>query len=297
MDWVNGELLIYRVKDNPQIEKEILFDWMRQLLDQLQKYHQCHKNQNYRYLNPYSVLIARDGKLLLLDLEAESNEFVLRNLQKRAMRTHFVKPIVHISESSGDALDLYGYGKTMQFILANTKVEPSLTRNQENKLEKIINKCLNENPGKQYKGLKQVEKELPVIRNKQLWEEKKHLVFSATAIASITACVGCCILFYNVMQQQKNLKIWVSELQRMQNEESTAVKAEDVEVLVESLESKLREEIGYTEESIADVNSLLEQHIEETKSIEEAETTQENVEETEETEENITEESENEIQE
>lgn len=168
MDYVPGELLLYRLKRCPQMEKPLLMDWMRQLLYQLEQFHRCRNNGCYRYLNPYSVLVTQEDKLLLLDLEAESNEFVLRNMQKRAMRNHFVKPVVNIRDNSRIALDLYGYGKTIQFILANVEVEPSLTKREENRLEKIIDKCLCENQKKQYENLSQIKKELPSGKERKL---------------------------------------------------------------------------------------------------------------------------------
>lgn len=168
MDYLPGELLIYRLKRCPEMEKAFLFDWMKQLLYQLELFHRCRSNESYRYLNPYSVLVTQEEKLLLLDLEAESNEFVLRNMQKRAMRNHFVKPVVNIRENTKISLDLYGYGKTIQFILANVIVEPSLTKREENRLEKIIDKCLCENQKKQYEDLKQIKKELPSMQERKL---------------------------------------------------------------------------------------------------------------------------------
>ena len=167
MDYVQGELLIYRLKHSKEMEKALLFEWMKELLHQLEQFHRCFSNKGYRYMNPYSVLVTAEEKLLLLDLDAESNEFVLRNMQKRAMRDHFVKPIVQIRENTKISLDLYGYAKTIQFILANVHVEPSLTSREENRLEKIIDKCLCKNSKKQYEDLKQIQRDLPTVRSRE----------------------------------------------------------------------------------------------------------------------------------
>lgn len=189
MDYVSGELLIYRLKRSPKIEKTLLFEWMRELLHQLEQFHRCRSNQSYRYVNPYSVLVTAEGKLLLLDLEAESNEFVLRNMQKRSMREHFVKPVIYIRENTKISLDLYGYAKTIQFILANVRVEPSLTPREENRLEKIIDKCLCKNSKKQYEDLKQIQRDLSSAQSRH-WKngkkiQKKWLLLPATAIGLI----------------------------------------------------------------------------------------------------------------
>lgn len=166
MDCVSGELLIHRVRRYPEIEKEILFLWIKQLLIQIEQYHRCRNYQCYKYINPYTVLVTKNDDILLLDMDAQSNEFVLKNMQKRAMREHFVKPVVHIKESTKITLDLYGYAKTIQFILASMKASPDLTRWEEYRLSRIIEKCLSEDSKKRYKDLKQMEKELPDIRRK-----------------------------------------------------------------------------------------------------------------------------------
>ncbi len=176
MDCVQGELLIYRIKRCPEMEKSVLFSWMRQLATQIEQYHRCRNNKCYRYINPYSVLVTRDDKILLLDLEAESNAFVMKSMQKRAMRSHFVKPIVHIKENSRISLDLYGYSKTIQFLLASTYVAPALTCLEKRRLLKMIEKCLNENSKKQYEDMKQVEKELPYVKEvKEQKSRKGHM--------------------------------------------------------------------------------------------------------------------------
>ncbi|MEE1087287.1 MAG: hypothetical protein U0L05_09070 [Schaedlerella sp.] len=273
MDWVQGELLIYRIKDNPRIDRQQLFDWARQLLEQILSYHRCHAGQNYRYLNPYSVLVTKEEKLLLLDLTAESNEFVLRNLQKRAMRTHFVKPVIHITEGDGDFLDLYGYGKTLQFILANINTEPSLTKSQEKKFEKIINKCLNELPGKQYKELIQVEKDLPVIKEKKNWEDKKYIIFNFAAAMSIAIALSGWIFSYYLMKEQDYIKDWIWEVQQREEDSEQSV-SDEIDQKIENVENELQTEIEFTQENIKAVSETIEQHINEVKEAQE-ETTDE----------------------
>lgn len=224
MDYVPGELLIYRLKRCPEAEKELVFDWMRELLRQIELYHRCRGNQCYRYVNPFSVLVTRENKILLLDLEAESNEFVLRNMQKRAMRNHFVKPIIHIRENTKITLDLYGYGKTIQFILANTNVEPSLTKREENRLEKIIQKCLGENPKKQYEDLKQVQKELPTISN---WNQRKRKTWVIVIAGLAATAVILAVSAVRIRGKQEEKIQMQQGLQNIKEESQMAETAEN----------------------------------------------------------------------
>lgn len=223
MDCVPGELLIYKVKSITVLERKILFRWIRQLLLQIQQYHRCHSGLNYRYVNPYSVLIAKDDSVLLLDMEAESNEFVLKNMQKRAMRRHFVKPAINIRQNTEEALDIFNYGKTIQFILANTDVEPSLSRIQENQLEKIIRKCLNENPSKQYQELKQIEKDLSFVREEVFLQGKQNFLLAAAAIGMSAALIGALFTVHRLSEEQEALEVQIWELEKLSEQRSREI--------------------------------------------------------------------------
>ena len=65
-----------------QADKGAVFEWLTMLVGELDKYHRCKREQCYRYLNPYSVLVTAENKIFLLDLSAASNGFVLQNMQK-----------------------------------------------------------------------------------------------------------------------------------------------------------------------------------------------------------------------
>lgn len=182
LDRVSGQLLIYRLKQKPCIDKNQLLSWIEQILKNLYAYHRCRNDQSYRYLNPYSLLVTKEEKLLLLDLEAESNEFVLKNMQRRAMRDHFVKPVIHIREHTKITLDLYSFGKTVQFILANVQAVPPLSKWEERRLEKIIVKCLGENVNKHYETFGQVLKDIPSPRSGRRESRKSRRILNIILI-------------------------------------------------------------------------------------------------------------------
>lgn len=181
LDRVEGTLLIFRVQEGDILDKNLVLGWLMQLVQQLELFHRSGTGQCYRCLNPYSVLITADERIMLLDLDAESNAFVMRNMQKRAMRNHFVKPIMQIREDTKLAADLYSLGKTIQFILACTEVHPSFTLLEEYRLSKLIQKCLGENPKVKYQDFKQVLKEIPKGKkqNTDLKSHGKWIVFAA----------------------------------------------------------------------------------------------------------------------
>ncbi|MGC4018347.1 MAG: hypothetical protein QM793_03360 [Muricomes sp.] len=167
MDCIAGRLLIHRLHDRQDITKEIVLRWFSLLTIELERYHRCRKEQCYRYLNPYSILVTEEEKILLLDLSAQSNSFVLKNIQKPAMREHFVKPVIYVRENTKISLDFYGLGKTMQFVLACTEEVISFSKIEEYLLFRVVEKCLGENLKKKYDNLKQVQKELPKMYKKK----------------------------------------------------------------------------------------------------------------------------------
>lgn len=242
MDHVQGELLIYKIKEVRMLERKMLFDWMLQLLHQLQCYQRCHSGRNYRYTNPYSVLIARDGKILLLDLDAKSNEFVMKNMQKRAMRNHFVKPVLDTMKNREDTLDIYGYGKTIQFMLANINTDPSLTRFQEYRLEKLINKCLDEKVKKKYEELKQIEKDLFFITESRIGLEWRKFAIRLVTGLLIVLVISAMFHVHKLKKEQEELQMKLWELERIQEEVIEARELHEEVVVEDDIKESTEEE-------------------------------------------------------
>ncbi len=67
--------LIYYLRDNTQLDKAVLFEWFRQIAGEIRKYQQSRRGQNYRCLTPYSIVVTEEGELLLLNPDAQENEF------------------------------------------------------------------------------------------------------------------------------------------------------------------------------------------------------------------------------
>lgn len=176
MDCKNGSLLIDRLREGKVIEKNSIFLWFRALAEELEKYHICKKGQCYRFVNPYSVLVTQAEEIYLLDLSAEENRFVTDKMQSPAMRQHFVKPVVRITEASGQMPDFYGFGKTIQFILAYTEPFITLSKKEIYLLSAVVRNCLGENPKKKYEAMKQVKKELPGVNPRIQIIEKIQLM-------------------------------------------------------------------------------------------------------------------------
>lgn len=163
MDYIPGTLLVYRLLEKKSITKGIVLEWFHMLAAELDKCQRARRGQCYRYLNPYSVLVTEDGRIRLLDLSAESNDFVFQMLQRPVMREHFVNLAVLGGGRARLAVDLYCMGKTMQYVLSQTEWHVKFTRREEYVLRRVIEKCLGENTKRSYENLQQVQRELPKV--------------------------------------------------------------------------------------------------------------------------------------
>lgn len=187
MDCVEGTILIYYLRDHPTVEKRILFEWFRQIGMSLDQFHRCRKGQCYRYLNPYSIVVTGEGALLLLNLEAPENEFVMKKMQQRAVRAHFLRPAAVRKAGQMRAADLFGFGRTLQFMLAYTEVVPGLTYWEKAKLARVISRCT-ESGRRQYEEIRQAVRELPEVRKRLI--RRKTLWLAGVGVAALLAAGG-----------------------------------------------------------------------------------------------------------
>ncbi len=197
MDCVQGTILLNYLKENPRIEKGMLISWFRELAASVDQYHRSRSRQNYRYLNPCSIVVSEEGRLFLLDMEAPDNEPVMKRMQKRAVRNHFVKPVYEIGTAGNNDADLFAYGRTIQFVLAYSEVYPALSRREEKRLARVIDRCTGETR-KKYADLQQVLKDLPPVPKPGTSAHRligngsarvrKSVILAGTA-AGLTVCV------------------------------------------------------------------------------------------------------------
>ena len=157
MDCVHGMLLIDRMKNEAVVDKAVLFGWFRKMAVCAEQYERCGEGQNYKYLNPYGIVLSDEGEVLFLDTESRENAEVMKQMQKRAVRSHFIRPVYEMDTCGSREPDLFGYGNTLRFMLAYMKVVPALTKREEIRLFRICGKCIGETR-KKYSSFLQVLK-------------------------------------------------------------------------------------------------------------------------------------------
>lgn len=194
MDCVRGTVMAEFLKKNPQIEKATLFRWFRELCVCLEQYHRSRKGRKeYRYLNPYSIIVTEELELRLLDLEAPENGFVMKQMQRRAVREHFVKPVCEMERDREYRVDLFAYGRMAQFLLAYVEMEPDLTRMEEFRLSRIIGRCTGERRGT-YESMTHVIRDLPPVPKDAGAAVKQRKNLRKSILAGACICVVLCLV-------------------------------------------------------------------------------------------------------
>ena len=172
-EYVKGMPLIKWLKYYPNLSKGQLFLWIHEMAKQLECIHRCRGKPCYRYVNPYCIIITGKKELYFLDMNAKSNERTIAVIQRRSVREHFLPPEESYYQTESIFLDIYGLGKTIQYLLSASEPEPGLTKGEEVRFQKIISRSLDRHSKRAYTQVSQLRKHIPVI---YIRSEEKHIL-------------------------------------------------------------------------------------------------------------------------
>ena len=164
-DYIQGQLLAKYVQANPYLEKEQIFLWIADIIKQVEQYHRCKGAQPYQYVNPYMVVVSEEKEVRLIDAQANSNTSLLEVANKQVIREHFLPEYIYDYSASDVDTDIYGIGKSIQYIFAMTLPNPVLTKWEEYVFQKIVRNCLNSDAKQNYKAPEDILKHLPKMKN------------------------------------------------------------------------------------------------------------------------------------
>lgn len=160
-DYVKGKPLVQWLKYHPGIPKEQLYRWLHELVRQIGCFHRCKGSPCYQYVNPFSIIVSGNEKIYLLDLGSNSQEKLLRQMHRRGIRESFLTQDNVFYQRSSIRDDIFGIGKTLQYILASAIPEPSCSWLEEIQFQRVIAKCLSEHEKKQYQSVREILKHFP----------------------------------------------------------------------------------------------------------------------------------------
>ena len=170
---VKGKTLARYLKQHPVMEKKELFSRMKEIAGQLSLIHRCRGNPCYQYVNPYSIILAEDDRIYFLDMQAESNREQILFMQRRDIREYFLPPKERYYQHASKELDIYGLGKTFQYMLASTEITPCLSRREECRLQRMISKAMG-TKGSCYQSVSELQKYIPREKEKEKKEKSEN---------------------------------------------------------------------------------------------------------------------------
>lgn len=209
-EYVRGTPLIRWLKYHPNLSKEQLFFWIHEMAGQLERIHKCRGRPCYRYVNPYSIIITEEKELYFLDTSAKSNERLLKIMGRRSVREHFLPPGEAYCQSESDFLDIYGLGKTIQYLLSVSEPKPGLTRGETARFQRIISKSLNRFSKRAYVQVSQLRKDIPVYHV----QEKRHVKIKV--ILSLAAAVTAAAAGVTVYRNMAKAAVFPEETEELQ---------------------------------------------------------------------------------
>ena len=170
---VKGKTLARYLKQHSVMEKKELFSRMKEIAGQLSLIHRCRGNPCYQYVNPYSIILAEDDRIYFLDMQAESNREQILFMQRRDIREYFLPPKERYYQHASKELDIYGLGKTFQYMLASTEITPCLSRREECRLQRMISKAMG-TKGSCYQSVSELQKYIPREKEKEKKEKSEN---------------------------------------------------------------------------------------------------------------------------
>ena len=188
-DIVKGKPLIVWLKYHAHITKEQFYEWARQIIADLDHFHRCRGNPCYQYVNPYSVIVAEDRKVYLLDLASTEQEDMMHLMQRRYVRENFLSPENQYYQKSEEKEDIYGFGKMIQYVLSSVELEPELKFLESVRIQKIITRCLDKQGKKRYQKLSDLSGQFS-LSEKRNGSKKIMYVMIALAVIGLLVLSG-----------------------------------------------------------------------------------------------------------
>ena len=179
-DIVKGKPLIVWLKYHAHITKEQFYEWARQIIADLDYFHRCRGNPCYQYVNPYSVIVGEDRKVYLLDLASKEQEDMMHLMQRRYVRENFLSPENQYYQKSEEKEDIYGFGKTIQYVLSSVELEPELKFLESVRIQKIITRCLDKQGKKRYQKLSDLSGQFTLSEKRN---GSKKIMYAMIALA------------------------------------------------------------------------------------------------------------------
>lgn len=252
-DIVNGKPLIVWLKYHAHITKEQFYEWARQIIADLDHFHRCRGNPCYQYMNPYSVIVGEDGKVYLLDLASKEQEDMMHLMQRRYVRENFLSPENQYYQKSEEKEDIYGFGKTIQYVLSSVELEPEFKFLESVRIQKIITRCLDKQGKKRYRKLSDLSGQFTLAEKRN---GNKKIMYAMIALAVIGLLVlsgnriASCISGQSRRQGGQDMKLADTERKEGAEEQVYLEQLQESEEQWEAEREELQDESNKREQEL-----------------------------------------------
>lgn len=252
-DIVNGKPLIVWLKYHAHITKEQFYEWARQIIADLDHFHRCRGNPCYQYMNPYSVIVGEDRKVYLLDLASKEQEDMLHLMQRRYVRENFLSPENQYYQKSEEKEDIYGFGKTIQYVLSSVELEPEFKFLESVRIQKIITRCLDKQGKKRYRKLSDLSGQFTLAEKRN---GSKKIMYAMIALAVIGLLVlsgnriASCISGQSRRQGGQDMKLADTERKEGAEEQVYLEQLQESEEQWEAEREELQDESNKREQEL-----------------------------------------------
>lgn len=138
---IQGHSVMEYAKEEVKLDKSKVSGLLISLVRQLEQFYKCEEQEAYGFVNPYAIIVTEDGEVRLLDTEAQENRELLVKMQKKKVRVLFISPEYVLSQRKRREDDLYGFGKSVQFVVDKCCGQKAFSWREEKLFQKLYARC------------------------------------------------------------------------------------------------------------------------------------------------------------
>jgi serine/threonine-protein kinase len=190
MEYIEGVSLHYYIEKQGMIDEAQARRWAGQLLSILQYLHTRKTPVIYQDLKPENIIVCPDGNLRMVDFGAACyrNYSGDRHIRLAASAGYAAPELFQCDGRGGvpdERSDIFAFGRVMYYVLtgANPAYPPyaslpvaSYAPEVSHSLERIVLKCMQEDPAKRYQVVENIQAALAGKRGKRVLEHRKQFI-------------------------------------------------------------------------------------------------------------------------